>query len=202
MIAETAIIEAGAQLGAGVLVEDFVVVRAGAIVGDDCCLRAGTIVYADAVLQQSVQTGHHVVIRSGSVVGEGTVIGSHTVLDGDLSIGRHCRLQTAVYVPPGCTIGDRCFLGPGATLTNDRRAGSQMRGLSKAGDAWHGATLGFGVRVGARAVLLDGISLGDECFVAAGAVVTKSVGAGRLVAGVPAVDVGAVPPGEQMPDHD
>ena len=202
MIADTATIEAGAQLGTGVLVEDFVVVRAGAIVGDGCYLRAGTIVYSEAVLRSSVQTGHHVVIRSGSVVGEGTLIGTHTVLDGDLSIGRHCRLQTAGYVPPGCTIGDRCFLGPGASLTNDRRAGSHMRGLSQAGDAWQGATLGYGVRVGARAVLLDGISLGDECFVAAGAVVTRSVAAGRLVRGVPAVDVGAVPPGEELPDHD
>ena len=41
--------------------------------------------------------------------------------------------------------------------------------------------------VGARSIILPGVTVGDECIVAAGAVVTKDVPAHSIVAGNPAV---------------
>jgi acetyltransferase-like isoleucine patch superfamily enzyme len=46
--------------------------------------------------------------------------------------------------------------------------------------------IGRGVWVGARVIILAGVSIGDECVVGAGSVVTKDVPAGTLVAGNPA----------------
>ncbi len=40
--------------------------------------------------------------------------------------------------------------------------------------------------IGAKAIILKDVELGDDCVVAAGALVTRSVGAGQVVAGVPA----------------
>lgn len=46
--------------------------------------------------------------------------------------------------------------------------------------------IGNNVWIGSRATILKGVSLGDNCVVAAGAVVTKSFPAGTLIGGVPA----------------
>ena len=46
--------------------------------------------------------------------------------------------------------------------------------------------IGAGVWIGARAVILPGVKVGDGAVIAAGAVVTKDVAANTLVVGVPA----------------
>jgi acetyltransferase-like isoleucine patch superfamily enzyme len=47
-------------------------------------------------------------------------------------------------------------------------------------------TIGAGVWVGARAMIMPGVTIGDGAVIAAGAVVTKDVPPNTLVAGVPA----------------
>jgi maltose O-acetyltransferase len=47
-------------------------------------------------------------------------------------------------------------------------------------------TIGDDVWIGGNAVILPGVTIGNNCVVAAGAVVTKDVPANSLVAGVPA----------------
>ena len=49
-----------------------------------------------------------------------------------------------------------------------------------------GATIRRGARVGGGSLLLPGVEIGEEAFVAAGAIVTRDVPAGKLVMGVPA----------------
>jgi acetyltransferase-like isoleucine patch superfamily enzyme len=49
-----------------------------------------------------------------------------------------------------------------------------------------GPTIRRGARIGGASVILPGIEIGEEAFVAAGALVTKDVPAGKLVAGLPA----------------
>jgi acetyltransferase-like isoleucine patch superfamily enzyme len=56
-----------------------------------------------------------------------------------------------------------------------------------------GPTLRRGCRIGAGAVILPGVEVGDEAFVAAGAVVTRDVPARALAMGVPARVVGEAP---------
>ncbi|HXO09428.1 MAG TPA: DapH/DapD/GlmU-related protein, partial [Solirubrobacteraceae bacterium] len=56
-----------------------------------------------------------------------------------------------------------------------------------------GVTLRRAARVGGGVVLTPGIEIGEEAFVAAGAVVTRDVGAREVVMGVPARVVRRVP---------
>jgi acetyltransferase-like isoleucine patch superfamily enzyme len=65
--------------------------------------------------------------------------------------------------------------------TNDDSMGRHPRG-----EPLRGAVLRRACRVGGGAVLVPGVEIGEEAFVAAGAVVTGDVGPREVVMGVPA----------------
>ena len=98
------------------------------------------------------------------------------------------RLQTGVYITAFSEIDDDVFVGPCAMTTNDdtmarRPAEPQMEGVR----------LRRACRVGGGAVILPGVEVGEEAFVAAGAVVTRDVPPYKVVWGVPARIVRDVP---------
>jgi acetyltransferase-like isoleucine patch superfamily enzyme len=86
-----------------------------------------------------------------------------------------------VYITHGVLVEDDVFIGPGVVTTNDDTMGRHPRG-----EALTGPILRRACRVGAGAVLVPGIEIGEEAFVAAGAVVTRDVGPREVVIGVPA----------------
>src|SRR5205807_1133717 len=85
-------------------------------------------------------------------------------------------------------VEDDVFVGPGVTSTNDHTMARHA-----VGEALRGAVLRRACRIGGGAVLVPGIEVGEEAFVAAGAVVTRDVPARAVVMGVPARVAGEVP---------
>jgi acetyltransferase-like isoleucine patch superfamily enzyme len=97
-------------------------------------------------------------------------------------------VQTNVYLTAGSVVEDDVFVGPGVVTTNDDTMARH------APDApLTGATLRRACRVGGGVVLLPGVEVGEEAFVAAGAVVTRDVSPRSVVMGVPARVVSDVP---------
>jgi acetyltransferase-like isoleucine patch superfamily enzyme len=86
-----------------------------------------------------------------------------------------------VYLTAYTVVEDDVFLGPGVLTTNDDTMARHARG-----EALRGPRLRRACRVGGAAVLLPGVEVGEEAFVAAGAVVTRDVPPGAVVMGVPA----------------
>jgi acetyltransferase-like isoleucine patch superfamily enzyme len=80
-------------------------------------------------------------------------------------------------------IEDDVFVAPCVTTTNDN---TMARHPPAPEFELRGATLRRACRVGAASVLLPGVEVGEEAFVAAGALVTRDVPARSLVMGVPA----------------
>jgi acetyltransferase-like isoleucine patch superfamily enzyme len=85
-----------------------------------------------------------------------------------------------VYVTAETVVEDDVFIGPGVVMTNDDTMGRHPRG-----ERLRGPVLRRGCRVGGGAVLTPGVVIGEEAFVAAGAVVTRDVEAREVVLGVP-----------------
>ena len=103
-------------------------------------------------------------------------------------VGARVRMQTSVYLTAFTVVEDDVFVGPGAITTND-----DTMARHEPDYALRGATLRRACRVGGGAVLTPGVEVGEEAFVAAGAVVTRDVPARAVVMGVPARVVREVP---------
>ncbi|MGI6222221.1 MAG: sugar O-acetyltransferase [Prevotella sp.] len=82
-------------------------------------------------------------------------------------------------------IGNYVMIGPNtliSTVNHPMYPSGRRRHLGIAKPV----TIGDDVWIGGNAVILPGVTIGNNCVVAAGAVVTKDVPANSLVAGVPA----------------
>jgi acetyltransferase-like isoleucine patch superfamily enzyme len=186
----------GVRIGDGVLVQDNAVLgkspalapgsRTAGAVGElvveaGARICAAAIVFAGARIGAGAIVGDQAYVRERTTVGADTVIGRGTAIDNDVTVGARVRLQSMVYVTAFSTIEDDVFVGPCAMTTNDdtmARHGPEHE--------LRGAVLRRGCRIGGGAVLVPGIEVGEEGFVAAGAVVTNDVPARGFVMGVPA----------------
>jgi acetyltransferase-like isoleucine patch superfamily enzyme len=128
-------------------------------------------------------------VREGAQIGANCIIGKDTYVDFDVTIGANSKLQNGVYVYHGATVEEGVFLGPGVILTNDKvpRAVNPDGSLKTASD-WQVSPILVrrGASIGAGAVVLPGITIGEYAMVGAGAVVTQDVPALGLVYGNPA----------------
>jgi acetyltransferase-like isoleucine patch superfamily enzyme len=107
-------------------------------------------------------------------------------------IGKNCNINTR-YIAQGerhlIKIGDNVTLAADCMiLTHDgakRVLGPEFRGYGKPGPV----IIHDNCFIGARAIVLPGVTVGPNSIVGAGAVVTKSVPPGRVVAGTPAIEI-------------
>jgi acetyltransferase-like isoleucine patch superfamily enzyme len=196
-IGEASVVEMGAVLGkvprlartSATAQENLTPLRTGVRV----TVCANAIVYAGSVLGDEAIVGDQAQIRERTIVGPQSVIGRGSAIDNDVTIGARVKIQTNVYITAFSIVEDDVFIGPGASTTNDdtmsRHApGEQLRGV----------TLRRACRIGGGAVLVPGVEVGEEAFVAAGAVVTKDVPARAFVMGVPARQVREVADAELL----
>ena len=106
--------------------------------------------------------------------------------------GRNLRFGRNVFVNHGCTaldiggidIGDDVMIAPNVQLISSGHPldpETRRSAITKAP-----IRIGRGVWIAAGATVLQGVTVGDDAVVAAGAVVTKDVPPRTLVAGVPA----------------
>jgi acetyltransferase-like isoleucine patch superfamily enzyme len=154
----------------------------GAVVCSGAVVLAGASVGAGAVVGDQAQVRERAVIGSESVIGRGSAV------DNDVAVGARVRIQSGCYLTAFSTIEDDVFVAPGVFTTNDNTMGRHARDFEL-----RGATLRRACRVGAGSLLLPGVEIGEEAFVAAGSLVTRDVPARATVMGRPARYVREVP---------
>jgi UDP-2-acetamido-3-amino-2,3-dideoxy-glucuronate N-acetyltransferase len=150
-------------------------------VGEGATIAAGAVVVAGARIGARAVIGDQAHVRERAVVGEETAIGRGSQVDSDVVVGARVRVQTGCYLAGASVIEDDVFVAPCVVTTNDRYA-------TRHGPEYEleGVILRRACRVGGGAVLLPGVEVGNEAFVAAGAVVTRDVPPRAVVMGVPA----------------
>nr|MBI5455840.1 N-acetyltransferase [Candidatus Levybacteria bacterium] len=117
-------------------------------------------------------------------IGDDTQIGTFVEIQKGVKIGKKCRIQSHSFICEGVTIEDDVFIGHGVMFINDKKP-SIKNTLNK---TWklEKVLVEKGVVIGTGAIIMGGITIEKNAFVAAGAVVTKSVGANTTVIGMPA----------------
>lgn len=116
-----------------------------------------------AIIREQVTIGETAVIMMGAILNIGAVVGPGTMIDMGAVLGGRA------------TVGARCHVGAGAVLAGVIEPASATPVIVE-----------DNVLIGANAVVIEGVHIGEGAVVAAGAVVIEDVPAGAVVAGCPA----------------
>ncbi len=145
-------------------------------------------------LLNDVSFGAGVVVYSftnlyGCRIGDNTRIGPYVEMQRGVVVGANCKIQSHTFICDGVEIEDEVFVGHGVLFINDKfpRATAD-HGTLATGFDWdlQRTIVERRAALGSGAVILGGIRIGQGALVGAGAVVTKNVEAGAVVAGSPA----------------
>lgn len=124
----------------------------------------------------------------GCQIDDDTKIGTFVEIQKGSKIGKRCKVSSHTFICEGVTLEDEVFIGHNVVFTNDRfpraTAGGQLQ--TEADWVVVPTLVKRGASIGSGAVLLCGITIGENALVGAGSVVTKDVPAGATVAGNPA----------------
>ena len=145
-------------------------------------------------LINDVEFGEGVVVQPfvnlyGCRIGDETRVGPFVEIQRGAVIGARCKVQSHTFICDGVEIGDNVFVGHGVMFVNDKfpQATNSSGALAREDD-WTLLPIRVesGAAIGSGAVILGGVTIGERALVGAGAVITRDVAAGAVVAGVPA----------------
>jgi acetyltransferase-like isoleucine patch superfamily enzyme len=106
---------------------------------------------------------------------------------GDVIIGNHTRVGIHNTIIGPVKIGNHVNLAQGITVTAlNHNFSDPNKRIDEQGISTTPVTIGDDIWIGANAVILPGVTIGNHSVIAAGAVVTKDVPPHSLAAGVPA----------------
>jgi len=215
-IGEFAIVRAGAVLGNGVVIHPHAVIAAGVILGDGvevfpgaflgrepkgagatarqpsfertlkigagCSIGPHAVIYYDVEIGEGTLIGDGASIREQCRIGSRCIVSRYVTINYNTSVGDRTKIMDGSHITGNCTLGADVFVSTLVGSTNDNTIGKQ--GYS----AEHvvGPTIRDGAMVGAGAILLPAVVIGERAVVGAGSVVTRDVEPDAVVMGVPA----------------
>jgi UDP-2-acetamido-3-amino-2,3-dideoxy-glucuronate N-acetyltransferase len=145
-----------------------------AVIDQGCTIGEGTKIW------------HFSHIMTGCIIGKSCNIGQNVVVSPDVVLGNNLKVQNNVSIYTGVICEDDVFLGPSMVFTNVINPRSAVNRKSE----YAKTHVKRGVSIGANATIVCGITLGEYCFIGAGAVVIRDVKPYALVVGNPAKHIG------------
>lgn len=127
------------------------------------------------------------VVLPNARIGSNCNICANVLIENDVTIGNNVTVKSGVQLWNGLRVEDDVFIGPNVTFTNDKFPRSKVYP-----PAFPKTVIQKGASIGGGAVILPGITIGEQAMIGAGSVVTRSVPARAIVVGNPARIVGYV----------
>ena len=145
-----------------------------AVVDEGCVIGEGTKIW------------HFSHIMTGCTIGNACNIGQNVVISPEVVLGNNVKVQNNVSIYTGVICEDDVFLGPSMVFTNVINPRSAVNRKNE----YVKTLVKRGATIGANSTIVCGITLGEYCFIGAGAVVIRSVKPYALVVGNPSKQIG------------
>lgn len=167
-------------IGKHTRIEHCNLIRAGRtlFIGDNVCINA--------LSKNGIQFGNNVSIHRNSIIdctggirsiGEGLIIGNN------VGFSPNCFIQVRGTVK----IGNNVIFGPGVKIFSEsHNYDDPKKFINEQGETRKGVTIGDGIWIGADAIILDGVTVGENSIIAAKSLVNKDVPPYAIVGGIPA----------------
>jgi acetyltransferase-like isoleucine patch superfamily enzyme len=136
--------------------------------------------------KQGISFGNNVGIGAYSRVVVSTTL-NH--LGESIRIGNNVGIGEFAYLggAGGLEIGDDCIIGQYLSCHPENHVADKLdEPIRLQGVTRKGIRIGNNCWIGSKVTILDGVTIGDGCILAAGTVVTKSFPANSIIGGVPA----------------
>lgn len=158
---ETALVDAGAQIGAGTKIWHWVHVSSGALIGDNCVLGQNVFIGNKVVIGNNVKIQNGVSVYDGVSLEDDVFCGPGMVFTNvynprafinrkdefkDTLVKRGATLGANCTIVCGVTIGEYAFIGAGTVINKDAPAFALMMGVP-------GKQVGWMSRFGERMLL-------------------------------------------------
>lgn len=159
----TAIVDAGAQIGAEVEIGAYSIVGAGAVIGEKC------VIQSHVIIEGSVKMG------VGNFIGHGAIIGP---IPQDLAFKR--EIQSGVEIGNGNVIREYCTIHRGASEGTNTVVGEGSF-LMVGTHLGHDCRIGNGVVIANNCLLAGHVRIDDGAFIGGGSRFHQGIRIGRLV---------------------
>jgi len=139
------------------------------------------VVDKKATIGDGTKVWHFVHVRENAEIGKKCVLGHSVYVGEEVKIGNGVKLENRATVYRGVKIEDKAFVGPHVTFTNDpypRSFSTEWKIVP--------TLVKEGASIGAGAVVICGITIGEYAMIGAGSVVTKDIPSHAIAYGNPA----------------
>jgi acetyltransferase-like isoleucine patch superfamily enzyme len=146
-------------------------------------------IHESVVIPSSTRVWGHTQIRENVSIGENCIIGRNVYIGPGVVIGNNCKIQNNALLYEPAVLEDGVFIGPAVVLTNDRHPRAINRdGSLKSASDWElaGVVIRKGASIGANAVCVAPLEVGEWSVVGANSVLTRDAKPGVVYAGNPA----------------
>ena len=182
---ETVTIDAQVRVGIDSIIEPFTRLLGNTVIGEDCHIGQGSIL-------DSAVLSHRVTIAPYTLVADSRI-------DPDAEVGPFARLRMHAQVGPQAKVGNfvelkKTRLGAGAksqhlAYLGDAEIGDRVNigagtiTCNYDGEKKHATKIGAGAFIGSNSTLVAPLEIGEDSYIAAGSVITKTVSAEALALG-------------------
>lgn len=144
------------------------------------------VVDQGAIVGDGSRIWHFVHVCGGATIGKNVSLGQGVFIGNRVKVGDNCKVQNNVSVYDNVTLERDVFCGPSVVFTNVHNP----RAFVDRKEEYRDTLVKAGASLGANSTIVCGATLGEYCFVGAGAVITGDVKPYALVVGVPARQIG------------
>ena len=164
------------------------------ILGKNTTIRSTAIIEGPAYIGDEALIEHYVIIRPEVYIGACSQLRQYCFVAGKVTIGKQVKIFQYSNISKGSIIHDRVYVGPRVLFMNTRKI-SHGRSYDP---VFTSPIIEKGARIGGGVVLLPGVTIGQECMIGAGSVVTADTEPFWVYVGNPAKKLRIVPENERL----